>query len=121
MADPRPQHRTMQSLLNTPTPPFNGAAASLYGPRGPRGPTQAANTGRQRKALQGPPENIQHHVDDALARVADLSPRQRNAVRAEVLRMWNDITFLRMLTEEARARGPWSAEAVHPTDEGRVL
>jgi len=118
MPDQRPQHRTMPSLLNIPTEPFRGAGHAMYGPRGP---TQAANTGRQRKALQGPPENIQHHVDDALARVADLSPRQRNAVRAEVLRMWNDITFLRMLTEEARARGPWSAEAVHPTDEGRVL
>lgn len=56
-----------------------------------------------------------------MARVADLSPRQRTAVRAEVLRMMNDITFLRQLMEEARARGPWSAEAVHPSDEGRVL
>jgi len=25
------------SLLNIPTPPYNGAAASLYGPRGPQG------------------------------------------------------------------------------------
>jgi len=54
-----------------------------------------------------------------LARVADLSPRQRNAVRAEVLRMLNDITFLRQLTEEARARGPWSQAAVQ--DEGPPL
>jgi len=121
MADPRPQHRTMQSLLNTPTPPFNGAAASLYGPRGPRGPTQAANTGRQRKPLSGAPESIQHHIDDCLALVADLSTKQKTALRAEISKMLNDITFLRMLTDEARARGPWSAEAVHPTDEGRVL
>ena len=118
MADPRPQHRTMQSLLNTPTPPFNGAAASLYGPRGP---TQAANTGRQRKPLSGAPESIQHHIDDCLALVADLSTKQKTALRAEISKMLNDITFLRMLTDEARARGPWSAEAVHPTDEGRVL
>ena len=115
MPDPRPAHTTV-SLLNQPTPPYPGPGASLYGPRGPM---QAQNTGRQRKALQGPPESIQHHVDDALARVADLSPRQRNAVRAEVLRMMNDITFLRMLTEEARARGPWSEAAVQ--DEGRPL
>jgi len=117
MADQRPAHMRV-SLLNQPTPPYNGPGASLYGPRGPH---QAQNTGRQRKALSGPPESIQHHVDDALARVADLSPRQRTAVRAEVLRMMNDITFLRQLMEEARARGPWSAEAVHPSDEGRVL
>ena len=106
------------SLLNVPTPVFRGPAHSLYGPRGPQ---QAQNTGRQRKPPSGPPESIQHHVDDALARVADLSPRQRNAVRAEMLRMMNDITFLRQLTDEAKARGPWSAEAVHPTEEGRVL
>jgi hypothetical protein len=51
--------------------------------------------------------------------VADLSGRQRAAVKAEVLRMMNDITFLRMLTTEARARGPWSEAAVQ--DEGRPL
>jgi hypothetical protein len=104
------------SLLNIPTPVFQGPAHSLYGPRGP---VQPQNTGRQRKPLSTPPESIQHHVDDCLARVADLSPRQRNAVRAEMLRMMNDITFLRMLTTEARARGPWSEAAVQ--DEGRPL
>ena len=97
------------SLLNVPTPVFQGPAHSLYGPRGPQ---QAQNAGRQRRPLSTPPETIQHHVDDYLARVADLSGRQRQAVRAEVLRMMNDITFLRMLTEEARARGPWSQHAV---------
>ena len=121
MPDARKAHYTYPpgpSLLNIPVPKFEGAARSLYGSRGP---VQAVNTGRQRKPLSGAPESIQHHVDDALARVADLSPRQRTAVRAEVLRMMNDITFLRQLMEEARARGPWSAEAVHPSDEGRVL
>jgi hypothetical protein len=123
MADPRPSHHTVpahmrQSLLNTPTPPYEGPARSLYGSRGP---VQAANAGRQRRPLSGQPESVPHFVDDALARVADLTGRQRNAVRAEVLRMLNDITFLRQLTNEARARGPWSAEAVQPSDEGRVL
>ena len=50
MPDPRPAHTTV-SLLNQPTPPYHGPGASLYGPRGPM---QAQNTGRQRKALQGP-------------------------------------------------------------------
>jgi hypothetical protein len=106
------------SLLNIPTPVFQGPAHSLYGPRGP---VQASNTGRQRKPLHGEPESVQHFVDDALAHIADLSGRQKAAVRAEVLRMLHDIRFLRMLTTEARARGPWSAEAVQPSDEGRVL
>ena len=119
MADPRPSHRTIPaSLLNMPTPKLESASASLYGSRGP---VQSQNTGRQRKPLSSPPESVPHFVDDALARVADLSGRQKAAVRAEVLRMLNDITFLRMLTNEARARGAWSAEAVHPSDEGRVL
>ena len=119
MADPRPQHRTMgPSLLNTPTEPYLGPGRSLYGSRGPTGPSPDY---RIRKPNSSPPENVQHHVQDCLARVAGLSGRQRQAVTTEVLRMLNDITFLRQLTEEARARGPWSAEAVHPTDEGRVL
>jgi hypothetical protein len=97
------------SLLNVPNPVFEGAARSLYGSRGPQ---QAQNTGRQRKPLQGPPESIQHHVDDALAHVADLTGRQKAAVKTQILRMMNDITFLRQLTADARARGPWSQAAV---------
>jgi hypothetical protein len=99
----------MPSLLNTPTEPFPGAGAALYTKYGPRGP---AHTGRQRKALSGPPESIQHHIDDCLAHVADLSTRQKTALRAEIGKMLNDIRFLRMLTDEARARGPWSQAAV---------
>ena len=119
MADPRPGHFTYpKSLMNQPTEPFPGAGAALYTKYGPRGP---AHTGRQRKPLSGAPESIQHHIDDCLALVADLSTKQKTALRAEISKMLNDITFLRMLTDEARARGPWSAEAVHPTDEGRVL
>jgi hypothetical protein len=99
----------MQSLLNTPTEPFPGAGAALYTKYGPRGP---ANTGCQRKPLSTEPETIQHFVDDCLAHVADLSTRQKTAVRAEVMKMLHDIRFLRMLTDEAKARGPWSQAAV---------
>jgi hypothetical protein len=77
-------------------------------------------TTRRGSPCTASPENIGHFVDDCLAHT-DLSARQRSAVRGEVLKMLHDIRFLRMLTNEARARGPWSAEAVHPSDEGRVL
>jgi hypothetical protein len=103
------------SLLNVPTPEYRGPGASLYGERGPAGPSPDYRT---RKPLHGEPENIGHFVDDCLAHT-DLSGRQRNAVRGEVMKMLHDIRFLRMLTNEARARGPWSEAAVQ--DEGRPL
>ena len=49
---------------------------------------------------------------DLFEHVADLSTRQKTALRAEIGKMLNDIRFLRMLTDEARARGPWSQAAV---------
>jgi hypothetical protein len=106
-----------QSLLNTPTPVYHGPAHSLYGERGP---VQAQNTGRQRKPLSGAPESIQHHIDDCLAHVADLSGRQKTALRAEIGKMLNDIRFLRMLTDEAKARGRWSQAAVQDHSEGTL-
>jgi hypothetical protein len=49
MADPRPQHYTMRpSLLNQPTPPFNGPGEALYGKRGP---VKAAHTGRRSRRV----------------------------------------------------------------------
>jgi hypothetical protein len=66
---------------------------------------QSQNTGR--KPLQGPPESIEHHVQDAIARVAGLSPRQRLALRNELMRMVRDIGFLKLIHESAR--GPWTA------------
>jgi hypothetical protein len=106
------------SLLNTPTEPFRGAATALYTDRGP---ARASPDYAARKPNSTPAESTADHVDDCLARVAGLTGRQRAAVKAEVLRMMRDIDFLRQLTDEAKARGPWSAEAVHPSDEGRVL
>ena len=107
MTDTRRVHHTMPSVLNQPTPPFDGAANSLYGPRGP---VQAANTGRARKPLNGEPQSIEQHVQDALARVADLSPRQRNALRNVLMQMTRDISFVRMIADQTR--GPWSEAAV---------
>jgi hypothetical protein len=78
---------------------------------GPRGPTRAAPDYGARKPLSTQPETVEHYIEDSLAR-ADLSARQRTAVKAELMRTMHDIRFLRMLTEEARARGPWSQHAV---------
>ena len=108
MADPRPKHYTMgPSFLNQKTPEFPGAANALY-KYGPRGP---ANTGR-RRPLSGEPTEIEHHIDDCLARVKGLSPGQKTALKAEMGRMLRDLSFLRQLTEAARASGPWSQQAV---------
>ena len=106
MADPRPQHRTVpahmrQSLLNTPSPEFRGAAHSLYGPRGP---VQAHNTGRQE------PQSLADHVDLALDRVKGLGPKQRLALHNEVLRMLRDIEVIRLVAHSVR--GPYSEAAV---------
>jgi len=113
MPDQRPAHMTT-SLLNMPTEPFPGAGAALYTKYGPRGP---AHTGRQRKPLSTAPESLEHHVQDAIARVADLSPKQRLALRNELMRMTRDISFVRLIAQQTH--GPYSEAAVQ--DEGRPL
>jgi len=89
------------SLLNVPTPVFQGPAHSLYGPRGP---ARAAPDYRARKPLSAPPETVEHYIEDTLARV-DLSARQRNALKGELMRTMHDIGFLRTLMDSAKARG----------------
>ena len=118
MPDTRKAHRTLgPSLLNTPTPPFNGAGASLYGPRGPQ---RAAPDCAARKPLSTEPESIEHHVQDAIARVAGLNPRQRLALRNELMRMTRDIGFIKCIHEQSL--GPHSdAAAGVPMDQGRPL
>jgi hypothetical protein len=105
MPDARPA-RTTRSLLNIPTPAFDGPAAALYGPRGPQ---RAHNTGRSRRALSAPP-----HVQDAIARVPDLSPRQRLALRNVLIGMTRDLSFERMISEQVR--GLWSEAALRGDD-----
>jgi len=111
MPDPRPAHMT-QSLLNTPTPSFTGAANSLYGPRGPT--RSYGNLGRRR---EGPLMSLADHIDNALKHVAGLTPRQRLAVHNEMTTLCRDISFIRMIAEQTR--GPYSEAAVQ--DEGRPL
>jgi hypothetical protein len=105
----------MQSLLNTPTEPFPGAGAALYTKYGPRGP---ANTGRQRKPLSEPPTSLEEHVQDCIAKVPDLSNKQKLALRNTIMAMTRDISFLKMAMEQA---GPWTKAAVQGSDEGRPL
>jgi hypothetical protein len=100
--------------MNIPTPEYRGAAHSLYGDRGPQ---RAAPDYGARKPLSTEPESIEHHVQDAIARVAGLSPRQRLALRNELMRMTRDISFVRLIAQQTR--GPYSEAAVQ--DEGRPL
>jgi hypothetical protein len=111
MTDTRPSHTTRPSLLNQPTPPFNGAAHSLYGDRGPQ---RAAPDYGARKPLSTPPESLADHIDDAIAKVPDLSAKQRNAVRAAMTTMLRDIGFNKMMADQSRAHAV-------PMDQGRPL
>src|SRR6516162_3441577 len=97
MPDPRAQHRTMQSFLNTPVVPFKGAANAIYGDRGP---ARASPDYAARKPLSGEPESLEHHVQDAIARVAGLNPRQRLALRNELMQMTRDIGFIKCIHEQ---------------------
>jgi hypothetical protein len=103
-----------QSLLNTPTEPFPGAANAIYGKRGPQ---RAAPDYAARKPLSSPPESLADHIDDTLSHV-DLTASQKRALRSELLRMCRDISFIRCVGEQAHGSGPHSATAF---DEGRPL
>jgi hypothetical protein len=99
------------SLMNQPTPPFNGAATALYGDRGPQ---RSHNTGRQE------PQSLADHVDQCLDRVKGLGPKQKLALHNEVLRMLRDIEVIRLIHESTR--GPHSDQAAGlPMDQERPL
>jgi hypothetical protein len=49
-------------------------------------------------------------VQDALARVPDLSPKQKLALRNTLMQMTRDISFIRLIADSAR--GPWTEAAV---------
>ena len=96
------------SLMNQPTPPFNGAATALYGQRGPQ---RSHNTGRQE------PQSLADHVDAALDRVKGLGPQQKLSLHNEICRMLRDIEVIRLVAHSVR--GPVGEAAVQ--DEGRPL
>jgi hypothetical protein len=99
------------SLLNTPTPVFQGPAHSLYGPRGPQ---RAAPDYAARKPLSTEPESLQDHIDDAIAKVPGLSAKQRGAIKAAMTTMLRDIGFNKMMADQAKAHAL-------PMDQGRPL
>ena len=53
-------------------------------------------------------------MQDAIARVPDLSPRQRLALRNTVMAMTRDISFIKLIHDQTR--GPWSAAVVWGDD-----
>ena len=108
MPDARPTHTTV-SLLNTPTPPFTGAANSLYGPRGPQ---RAHNTGRHE------PQSLADHVDLALDRVKGLGPQQKLSLHNEICRMLRDIEVIRLVAHSVR--GPYGEAAVQDEGPGKL-
>ena len=108
MPDARRAHNSYPpgpSLMNQPTPPFRGAGHSLYGDRGPQ---RAAPDYGARKPLSTPPQSLADHIDDAIARVPDLSAKQRAAVRAAMTTMLRDIGFNKMQTRPRPTPCRWT-------------
>ena len=64
--------------------------------------------------MSTPPMSLEHHIQDSIARVPDLSPKQKLALRNTLTTMMRDISFIRMLAESAHMHGPWSAAALDP-------
>jgi hypothetical protein len=64
--------------------------------------------------LSTPPESLADHIDDAIAKVADLSAKQRAAVKAAMTTMLRDIGFNKMMADQAKAHAL-------PMDQGRPL
>jgi hypothetical protein len=66
--------------------------------------------------------SIEHHVQDAIAKIPDLSPRQKLALCNTLMAMTRDISFIRLIHDQARHLGPYSDQAAGvPTDQGRLL
>ena len=63
--------------------------------------------------MSGPPMSLEHYIQDSVAKVPDLSPRQKLALRNTFMALTRDIGFIRLITESAHAHGPWSTAATH--------
>ena len=91
-------------------------AAVLYGEHGPMGvggpSPRPLSTKMAWKAPVQPPESIQAHIEQAIGKIKDLSPAQRNSVRAAMLEMTRDLSFIRHIMDQMPRA---------PTDEGGVL
>jgi hypothetical protein len=66
--------------------------------------------------------SLEHHVQDSIAKVPDLSPRQKLALRNTLMAMCRDISFIKLVHEQAHHLGPYSDQAAGVRqDEGRPL
>jgi hypothetical protein len=108
MPDVRPQH--------------SHVAHSLYGPHGPQqalghfSPRPLTGQISPKRFGLGPPEppaSISEHISHAVAKIPDLSPKQRNSVHAAMLALTRDISFVKMVHDQVG----WSPKQ----DEGRLL
>jgi hypothetical protein len=98
MPDARAKHfHYPPTLMNQETAPFPGAANAIYGDRGPR---RAFPDYHRRKPLSGAPQSLEHYIQDSIARVPDLSPRQKLALRNTIMTMTRDIGFIRLIHEQ---------------------
>jgi hypothetical protein len=122
MPDVRKGHYTYPpgpSLMNIPTPPYNGPGASLYGSQGPRR-SELDYRRSAGHAADGPPQSLADHVDQCLDRVKGLGPKQRLTLHNELLRLLRDVEVIRLVA--AQGHGPHSdAAAGIPMDQGRPL
>jgi hypothetical protein len=118
MPDVRRSHFTypagQPSLLNQKTEPFRGAATALYTDRGPARSELDYRRNAGRKVPEGEPQSIADHVDQAIAKVQGLNPRQRLAIHNAMVNMMHDVRFLQML--HSQVRDPWIKQ-----DEGRPI
>jgi hypothetical protein len=105
MPDPRPVH--------------NHVAHSVYGAHGPRNdmpggsPRPMTTQLRFAKAPAEPPQSLAEHIEQAVARVPGLSPKQRQAVAAVMVEKTRDLHFIKLVMD-MMPRAPQQ-------DEGRVL
>jgi hypothetical protein len=97
MTDVRAKHITRPSLLNQLDTAFRGAANSIYGERGPQ---RAFPDYGGRRATGAPPESIEEHIVDAIGHVAGLKPGQRVALRNELVKMCQNISFIKLIDEQ---------------------
>jgi hypothetical protein len=83
-----------------------GPARSVYGATGPRqdmpggSPRPMTTTMRFAKAPPEPPASISEHISQAVSRIPDLSPKQRNSVIASIITLTRDISFLKMCHDQ---------------------
>jgi hypothetical protein len=78
-------------------------------------PRPLTTTLRFAKAPAEPPSSLAEHIDRAVTRLRDLSPRQRREVATVMLELTRDISFVKMIAGQVS----WSHQA--PSDEGRIL